>query len=165
MPIILIISSWTLGALVGVDHCIKCHPSHSILVASGDANCPNLLPQSGIASCNTPRDSPPSQAPSPEHSESRRAPTSVPTKQRQGFHSPLTLRHISVFFLTLQPPWWSLVVSFLAFLPLVLPTFISFQTDFGVWRFYWFSYFVENTNYFCISCAFWCSGWFLGKEG
>ena len=104
MPIILIISSRALRALVAVDHCMKCHPGHSILVASGDANCPNLLPQSGIASCNTPRDSPPSQAPSPEHSESTRAPTSVPSKQRQGFHSPLTLRHISAFFWNLQPP-------------------------------------------------------------
>lgn len=111
MPIILIISSRTLGARVGVDHCIKCHPSHSILVASGDANCPNLLPQSGIASCSTPRDASPSQAPSPEYSESRRAPTSVPTKQRQGFHSPRTLRRISIFFLNLQPPLWSLMVS------------------------------------------------------
>ena len=45
-------------------------------------------------------------------------------------------------------PLYDLSWCLLAFLRLVLPTFITFQTHFGIWRFYWFSDFVENTNYF-----------------
>ena len=38
LPVVLIISTRTLWALVGVNHCIKWHSSHCVLTATGDAD-------------------------------------------------------------------------------------------------------------------------------